>query len=300
MFARVSACHARTGDTWNGEPRNEVGLTQAGKGEQRGAATRGPRPASQGVGGWFYRPLSVLSILLVWVLLARALGEIVLPGPVATLEFLWGQLERGALTRHLGITMYRVVTAFVVAMAVGVGLGILTGVSRVFDRLLEAWIVVGLTVPRIMLFVVAYLLIGLNDTSAIIALVLTVVPTIVVQLREGTRALDQKLIEMARAYGRSRLTILRKVVFPQLLPYFIGTARGALSLAWKMVILAELLGRTSGVGYQISFYFQMFNMRGILAYGVAMMLILAVIDLTFVGLMQRYGLRWRRSGRYAA
>ena len=249
---------------------------------------------------WLYRPLSLLSILAVWIVFSRLMGEQVLPGPLSTLGFLWEQLERGALTRHLGITMYRVLIAFGVAMVVGVALGVLMGVSEIADRLLEAWLIVGLTVPRIMLFVVAYLLIGLNDTSAIVALVITIVPTIIVQLREGARAVDRRLVEMARAYRRSNVAIWRKVIFPQLLPYFIGTARGALSLAWKMVILAELLGRTSGVGYQITFYFQMFNMRGILAYGVAMMLVLAAIDITFVGLTQRYGFRWRRSGRYAA
>jgi NitT/TauT family transport system permease protein len=248
---------------------------------------------------WLLRPISLLSILLAWIVLSRIMGQHVLPGPLSTLEFLQEQFESGALTRHLGITLYRVLVAFSVAMALGVLLGVLMGFSRTLDRLLEAWLVVGLTVPRIMLFVVAYLLLGLNDTSAIVALVLTVVPTIIVQLREGTRALDRKLVEMAHAYRRPKLAIWRAVVFPQLLPYFIGTARGALSLAWKMVILAELLGRTSGVGYQITFYFQMFNMRGILAYGVAMMLVLAAIDLTFVGLMQRYGFHWRRSGRFA-
>lgn len=247
--------------------------------------------------GTIYRIISILSLLGLWIGLAAVLGDVVLPGPLATLEFLWGQYERGALGKHLGITMYRVLVAFGIIMIVGVVLGVLTGISRTVDKLLEAWIVVGLTVPRLMLFVVAYLLIGLNDTSAIIALVLSVVPTVIVQLREGTRAIDRKLVEMARAYRRSNWTIVRRVVFPQLLPYFIGTARGALSLAWKMVILAELVGRTSGVGYQISFYFQMFNMRGILAYGIAMMVILAIIDLTFVALMQRYGLRWRRRSR---
>jgi NitT/TauT family transport system permease protein len=278
--------------------RNGVGLRRASQSEQRGGGTKVSDLGRQ-LSESLYRPASLLSILAVWILFSRLLGEQILPGPLSTLEFLWAQLERGALTRHIGITMYRVLTAFSIAMVVGVALGVLSGISRVADRLLEAWLVVGLTVPRIMLFVVAYLLLGLNDTSAIVALVLTVVPTIIVQLREGMRAVDGKLVEMARAYRRSNLAIWRKVIFPQLLPYFIGTARGALSLAWKMVILAELLGRTSGVGYQITFYFQMFNMRGILAYGVAMMLVLAAIDLSFVALAQRYGFRWRRSGRFA-
>jgi ABC-type nitrate/sulfonate/bicarbonate transport system permease component len=243
------------------------------------------------------RPASFASLLAAWLLLAFVMGPQVLPGPVDTLAFLWQQLERGTLPFHVWVTVQRVLIAFGAAMLLGVALGVAMGALRWLDRLLEAWLIVGLTIPRIVLFVVAYLLIGLSDFAAIVALIVTVLPTIVVQLREGTRALDPRLLEMARAYRRSPWAIWRQVVFPQLLPYFIGTARAALSLSWKMVVLAELLGRTSGVGYQISFYFQMFNMRGILAYGLAMMVILALIDLGFMGLMQRYAFRWRRPVR---
>jgi NitT/TauT family transport system permease protein len=83
------------------------------------------------------------------------------------------------------------------------------------------------------------------------------------------------------------------------MPYFIGTARGALSLSWKMIVLAELLGRTSGVGYQISFYFQFFNMKGIMAYGLTMMVVLAIIDFGFSGILGRAAFRWRKPVRLA-
>jgi NitT/TauT family transport system permease protein len=61
-----------------------------------------------------------------------------------------------------------------------------------------------------------------------------------------------------------------------------------------MVVLAELLGRTSGVGYQINFYFQMFEMRGILAYGLAMTIVLGLVDKALLQLGERL-MRWRRS-----
>lgn len=244
--------------------------------------------------GYTLRLLSLLSLFGAWLLFSSLLGPQVLPGPAPTLEFLVDQFERGALTFHIWVTTQRVLIAFSAAMVIGLATGVAMGASRRLDGLLEAWLVAALTVPRIVLFVVAYLLLGLNDTAAITALIVTVLPSIIVQIREGTRALDPRLLEMARAYRRPPIAIWRKVVFPQLLPYLIGTARAALSLSWKMVVLAELLGRTSGVGYQISFYFQMFNMKGILAYGLAMMVILAIIDLGFMGAMQRYAFRWRR------
>ena len=249
--------------------------------------------------GLFLRLVGLLALLAAWLLASRSLGGDLMPGPVATWEFIVREYNRGTLFFHVWATMRRVLIAFSLAMVAGAVLGVAMGVSRVIDRLFEVWVVVGLTVPRIVLFVMAYLIIGLNDRSAIAALIVTVLPTIIVQVREGTRALDPKLIEMARSYRRPPPLIFRRVVVPQLMPYLIGTARGALSLSWKMIVLAELLGRTSGVGYQISFYFQFFNMKGIMAYGLTMMVVLAIIDFGFSGILGRAAFRWRKPVRLA-
>ena len=239
------------------------------------------------------------SLLLLWVIGSQLLGSI-LPGPVETLEFIARELRRGTLLEHLWVTAQRVVISFVVAMLVGVVVGAAMGMSKRIDDLLQGWLIVALTIPRILLFVVAYLTIGLSDRALVIALVITIIPTIVVAIREGTRALDGTLVEMAQAFRRPRRAIWSQVVFPQLTPFIVGTARGSLALSWKMVVLGELLGRTSGVGYQISFYFQFFNMAGILAYGVTMMVLLAVIDLGVMGALQRRAFRWRAPVKVSA
>ncbi len=244
-----------------------------------------------GVGPWLTLA-SYLSLLLLWIVGARAMPTVI-PGPVETLQFVAREYERGVLLGHLWITTQRVLSAFAVAMVIGVAAGAAMGASKRVDDLLQGWLVVLLTIPRILLFVVAYLTIGLSDQALVIALIITIVPTIVVAVREGARAIDRSLVEMAKAFRRSRPATWAHVVFPQLTPYIVGTARGALALSWKMVVLGELLGRTSGVGYQISFYFQFFNMTGILAYGVTMMVLLAAFDLGVMGALQRAAFRWR-------
>lgn len=245
------------------------------------------------------RLISYGSLLALWAIGSQLLPTL-LPGPLETLRFIVREYERGTLLSHLWITTQRVIIAFVVAMLVGVVVGAAMGMSRRIDNLLQGWLIVALTIPRILLFVVAYLTIGLSDRALVIALIITVIPTIVVAIREGTRAIDTSLVEMAHAFRRPRGVIWLKVVFPQLTPFIVGTARGSLALSWKMVVLGELLGRTSGVGYQISFYFQFFNMTGILAYGVTMMVLLAVIDLGLMGWLQRVAFRWRAPVKVSA
>lgn len=245
---------------------------------------------SRGLG---LRLVSLLSIFAVWLLLSWGMGPKVVPGPVETFLFLVKEHLSGQLWFHIGMTLWRVLVAFSITLALGTAIGVMIGASQALDQLLQAWVVTGLAVPRILPVVVAYLLIGLNDTAAIVALVVILVPQVVVQMREAIRATDPKLLEMARALHRPKVKIWQQVILPQLAPYLLGTARGTLSLSWKMVVIAELLGRTNGVGYQINFYFQMFEMRGILAYGLAMTLVLATVDLAMLYLSER-AFRWRR------
>lgn len=243
---------------------------------------------------FWLRLISLLSIFAAWLLLSWVMGPQVIPGPVETIQFLLKEQEGGRLWYHIGMTLWRVLISFVLTMVLGSLLGVLTGASKTLDNLLEAWVTTGLAVPRILPLVVAYLLIGLNDTAAIVALVIILVPQVIVQMRESIRSIDTKLVDMARVLRRPRSQIWRQVILPQLAPYLLGTARATLSLSWKMVVFAELLGRTSGVGYQINFYFQMFEMRGILAYGLAMTIVLAAVDMGMLALSER-AFRWRRS-----
>jgi len=238
------------------------------------------------------RLLSYGSLLLLWILASQRIGDL-LPPPLDVLAFIQREIDNGRLAFHIGITARRVLTAFAIALVSGVLLGAWMGRSKRVDDLLQGWLIVTLTAPRILLFVIAYLLLGLNDRSLVVALVITVLPTIIVTIREGTRAIDGGLVEMARAFKRNDFGVWTRVILPQLMPFIVGTARGTLALTWKMVVLGELIGRTSGVGYQISFYFQFFNMRGILGYGLTMMALLAFIDIVIMGFIQRRAFRWR-------
>jgi NitT/TauT family transport system permease protein len=183
----------------------------------------------------------------------------------------------------------------VLALVVGAAGGVWIGLSPRADAFFAPWLVTTLTVPRLLLAVAAYLVIGLNETALVVAATLAVAPSVVVALREGIRAVDWKLVDMARVFAIPSQPRWRRVIWPQLLPFTAASARTALSLAWKMVLFAELLGRPSGIGYQIAFYFQTFNMRQIVAYGAAAVIVAAVFEAGMRAFERRL-YRWRPSG----
>ena len=74
---------------------------------------------------------------------------------------------------------------------------------------------------------------------------------------------------MARSFRLSRGRVLRHVVLPQLVPFVVAAARSGLALIWKIVLVVELLGRSNGVGFQLSVFFQLFDVAAILAYALA-------------------------------
>lgn len=259
----------------------------------RDAVQAGPGGRGAGRAGlWGWRAAGLAALLLCWPLATALLGADLVPGPAATLSFLWREALRGTLWSNVGITLWRVLLSFAAALAVGVPLGWLLGTQRRVAAFLSPWLAVGLTLPRLLILVVTYLLLGLNERAIVVAISVILVPTVAVQTREAVRGLDPRLDALSRAFGVPRARQWRQVLLPQLSPALYGTARVTLSLAWKMVVFGEVFGRTSGVGYMISFYFQQFEMRGILAYGLVMTLILSAVD-DGLSLLGARAFRWR-------
>jgi NitT/TauT family transport system permease protein len=178
-------------------------------------------------------------------------------------------------------------------MAIGAALGLVMGRNRLADLLAEPWVILLLNAPALIMIVLAYVWIGLNEVAAIVAVSLNKIPNVVVTVREGARAMDPAFMEMAKVYRFSRRKMLIDVMLPQLMPYIAAAARSGLALIWKIVLVVELLGRSNGVGFQISLYFQTFDVRAILGYTVVFVIVMLLIEFLLVQPMERRAYRWR-------
>ena len=228
-----------------------------------------------------------------WVIAWLAHSPLRLPGPWPVAGFAWQQTINGDLLAEVGITLARVAAAFVLSMIAGTALGMIAGRSRAVDEIIDPWLLVWLNLPVLLVVVLVYIWVGLNDVAAVLAVSLAKIPTVAVTVREGARALDPGFDELAAAFTLPRLRNWRYVVAPQMAPYLVAAARGGLSVTWKIVLIVELLGRPNGVGFEMNLLFQSFDVTGILAYGLVFGLIMLALEALLMQPLERRASAWR-------
>ena len=237
--------------------------------------------------------LSMLSLVAIWYLAALVLPPSIMPAPHVVADILWTQMQTKTIWLDVIITGGRIAAAFSIAMVVSLVIGFAMGISKKAERFLDVWIICLLTMPSLVLILTIYMIAGLNDRAAVLGAAVPVIPILSINIWQGVKSVDYKLIDMAKAYHATRGEIIRSIIAPQIAPIIVASARFGLGLAWKMVLFVELLGRSDGIGYRIEFYYQMFNMGAVLAHALLFLFIMLFIEVVLLGLLERRVFRWR-------
>jgi NitT/TauT family transport system permease protein len=240
------------------------------------------------------RLASFIVLVVLWHIASLLIGARLLPPPATVAAVLVADIADGTLPYHIGITLARVAVSFVLAMLIGAAIGLAMGRMPKLDRFFDGWLVLFLNVPALVTIVLCYVWFGLVEAAAITAVAINKIPTVVVTVREGARTLNPDYLEMARVFRFGRMKTLRHVMLPELAPFLVAAARSGLALIWKIVLVVELLGRSNGVGFQISVFFQFFDVASILAYTIAFVVVIQMIEWLVLRPIERRASRWRR------
>ncbi|MBF96730.1 MAG: putative aliphatic sulfonates transport permease protein SsuC [Alphaproteobacteria bacterium MarineAlpha9_Bin4] len=237
--------------------------------------------------------LSFFALFLFWEIVSLISNQNTFPSIINVLKTLLIEISDGELFFHLGMTLYRVFISFIIAMLVGIFVGILMGNYRRFDAFLDSWNILFLNIPALVLIILSYIWFGLTEIAAIIAVSLNKIPNVIVTIREGAKSIDRNLLQVALIYKVSKTKKFFVFYLPQLYPYIIAAARGGIALIWKIVLVVELLGRSNGVGFKIHEFFQFFDIKSILAYTIAFVVVMIFLELFFLKPLENYARKWR-------
>ena len=238
--------------------------------------------------------ISFTLLILLWYGVALFVNNSLLPTPLVVAQVFWQEIKSGQLLSHLGITLLRLAASFTIAMFLGCAIGIILGRNKKLDAFFDNWLVIFLNIPALVTIILCYVWFGLIESAAILAVVINKIPNVVVTIREGTKALDKDLLEMAKSFNFTKKKTFFHVIWPQLHPFVMAATRSGLALIWKIILVVELLGRSDGMGYQLHLFFQLFDVASILAYTLAFIAVIQSIEFFILKPLDNKAMRWRR------
>ena len=192
----------------------------------------------------------VVLALVGWWALARHLPDFILPGPVAVARQLPALFVSADFLGNLLASTWRVLVSIAAALLIGGGLAFLghgvPWMAAVVDKRIKPMLN---AFPSIGWAILAAIWFEPGNLSVIFVEVMILIPFCLINIAEGLRNVDREVMEMGRSFTRHRARILWRLTLPLLVPYALSATRIAYGIAWKIALVAELLGAPSGLGY---------------------------------------------------
>lgn len=216
-----------------------------------GAAIR--RRVGAGARGLASRYGLLIGFVVLWQVSATQgwVNPAVFPPLDSIAAALWKGLASGALLDDIAISLQRSGIAFAAAVALGIPLGLFMGQIAAVERALDPILQLFRQTSALALYPVFILLLGLGEASKVFVIFWATLFPILLATIGGVKQVDRKLIEMARTFGASRLTVFRRVVLPASVPAIFVGLRLSATTALLLLIAAEMIGANKGVGFQV-------------------------------------------------
>lgn len=234
--------------------------------------------------------LPLIAILALWQAAAWLSPPVILPGPLETLRALAHLASQSDFYRQLASTAWRGVAGFGLAMALGIGLGLWMGRQERAYRFFHPLLLLAVNVPPIAWIALLLIWLGLGNGPPLVVVVITTLPLVAVSVAQGVRELDPALLEMALVFNLGRRRTLQHIVLPALAGRTFAAALLALGFTWRVLIMAEFLGSTAGLGYRLSWARQNLDTDQAFAYILVIVALSVVIEYGLLRPLQR---RWQ-------
>jgi NitT/TauT family transport system permease protein len=229
------------------KPSDAVDLSDTSGTPSALAGTTGAVAPRQVPMGWLYLTTLVLGIGL-WAVAAALAANTLVPSPQAVVVAAWQVVGDGSLLNNTLASLGRVVTGFLLGVALAIPAGFLMGWYWLARGLVEPWVQFMRTVPPLALIPLVIVVLGIGEDAKIFVIFLAAFLSCVLASYQGVRNVDNTLVNAARVLGAGDWTIFHRVVVPASMPFIFVGMRVALGSSWATLVASELIAAPSGLG----------------------------------------------------
>ncbi|MBO5926884.1 MAG: ABC transporter permease [Clostridia bacterium] len=221
----------------------------------------------------------LLGFIFVWEFLARAniIDPFLMSMPSRVVETIVSLAVSGELIIHVATTLYETLLGFLIATLLGIVIAVLLWYSEYLRRILEPYIVVLNSLPKIALGPIIIVWFGAGTKSIVfMAIIITIIVT-VITMENGFLEVDKNKIKLLKSFGANKLQILFKLILPASLPTFVSCLKINVGMSWIGSIMGEYLVSKQGIGYLIVYGGQVFKLDLVMASTVILCLLAGVM-----------------------
>jgi NitT/TauT family transport system permease protein len=189
-------------------------------------------------------------------------------------------------------TVMRIMYGLIGAFLIGSGLALLMHRSRTFDEMASPILTVFQGIPALSWVVFAIIWFHGTEPRIFFIMVMTTLPAFTFQILDALRNISRDLAEMVLSFRPTRWKMFRKMIFPAILPEILTAWKVNIGNASRVVVVAELVGATGGVGYQLLLQQQLFDMAGALAWTMQLVIFVILVQQAIASI-ESYAFRYR-------
>ncbi|PIL19166.1 hypothetical protein P775_15985 [Puniceibacterium antarcticum] len=242
----------------------------------------------------FNRVMLAALVVVLWYLASRNVPAFVLPSPERVAATWIRLVSLPSFWEDLTVTLSRVLAGFALAAVVGSVLGLIMGFDRRIGDFLEPVVIVINTVSSVIWAIFALIWFGLSEGTTIFVVFMTSMPLILTNVWKGTQQVDPGLVELARTFRMSRSKILLKIYLPTIMPEFFSGARLAFGFGARVVLIAETLGSTSGIGYRLRQAADLVQTDQVFAWTITLVALMLTVEFAVLKPIEARLFVWRR------
>ncbi|KYC85732.1 MULTISPECIES: ABC transporter permease [Heyndrickxia] len=226
-----------------------------------------------------------LIVLLAWCIVTYGgfVDKLFLPTPTETIQSAIDLFTKLNFINDIGVTILRVLAGFVLAAIVAVPLGILLGTYKPVEGFLEPLMSFVRYLPASAFIPLFILWIGVSEPQKIAVIFIGSFPQLILMVAAATKSVQSELIDVSYTLGTTRTNVLWHVILPASMPSIMSSLRMILGWAWTYIIVAELVGASSGIGYVIIQSQRMLNTANIFV---------GILVIGLIGLIFDYIFKW--------
>jgi len=187
--------------------------------------------------------ISFLLAVALWKVASLMVGlEIIIPSPESTFKSLVSIICSQDFLQIIFETIVRVTEAFLIACIAGILVGLITGVSKTMNALFKPFLVVIMSTPVISFILLALIWFKAGEIPVFVAF-LIIFPIITVNVSDGIKSIDYKLVQMAKVYRIKGSRVLTDIYLPSIMSFLVAGISTAVGIGWKVVVTAEVLSQ---------------------------------------------------------